>query len=193
VEPSLIPARRALTGARLFGMLLKTTFIIGKSWPAMRLPSAAILAVISVCLAYTLSCQNKADPSHLPRMPREHSIPGPTLEKRKKDLGDLIVEIEDGRTLNEKDVVARMGEPDWRGHTARPEDLRTTAQRSCDYHLPPGDYTLPNSPPITLGADGVAHFNFDGAAGPLAFVRVNDRERPGRLLFPSRDRHLYEH
>jgi hypothetical protein len=114
-----------------------------------------------VCFFFLVSCGGNPSPTTDPDVSFTNELPIHSLEQRKQDLVDLLIELEHGRTLKKSDVESRMGKPDsidTTGSKVCPDRVLLTYYR---YDVPSGDYTLPNSQKISFDSGGWADITFE--------------------------------
>jgi hypothetical protein len=133
-------------------------------------------------------------PNADPDVSYTNDLPTHSLEQRKQDLVDLLIEVEHGRTLQKSDVESRMGKPDsiqWIGSKVCPDRVLLTFYR---YDVTSGDYTLPNSQKISFDSGGWADITFEERMthpnGRLTTIR-DDTAPVGSIKFkdPKDERH----
>ena len=170
-----------------------------------------------MCLELTLGCRPalpSGPPADPPGSKSEASIKETShpLEQRKKDLADLLVEFEAGKTFDKQAVRARMGKPDKVRTTGSKEYSNRLILTCYDYALEPGEYVLPETRFTLKSKKWKVSFSFDertnhGRKGrlydviddhvPLESVSFYDEDRMHNLTddkdviisFPIRDRY----
>jgi hypothetical protein len=183
----------------------------------------AVTLMASVCFGCMMSCTREVHPlpkdvgavsgNRNPDVSHRNALQGPAktntthlAERRKRSLVDLLIEVEHGRTLNEKDVALRMGKPDWTQQTYSKQYTDRIILTLYRYDLAPGEYVFPNSERVALDSGGQADCIFDDREqvhdprgrlfstvdnmAPLSVVSVTDSHGT-HVIFPTNMRPVY--